>query len=665
MSTVSFDLQLAIKDFNNNLKNVDKNLNNFHKDFKSEAKRSSQAWASFVGNLGAIGVETAIRGLASLTSGMASFTRESILAAVEAQETASKFEAVFSTISRDSEKMARDLQRNYGLGTTESKTLLSATGDLLTGFGFAQDEALKLSGEVQKLSVDLASFTNYAGGAQGASEAITKALLGERESVKALGVSIQEKAVQDQIAINAAKGMRFETEQQAKAQATLDLIIKQSGNAIGDYAKTNGGAANQIRLFHTRIEDLKILFGGSFLPVLEPVITMVNEFMSSIDEKQLGVFVKDGIVKLIDGFSLLVKSINPVVTAVKNIGHVFNIIQNGITAGLSTIGAALATAARGWVNIFREMLTALPASLVPDGWIEGLNQADEAITEVVSGLTDQITTDSQDMSNSLNNIFNPENIISEDTVAQILEKTNIVKEGVIGARNEIDADELARKKAKEAAQKKQDILDKKRKEQLNKEKIKQSEFEEELFGKQLSWEETGGKERAQNLKSTLNRMASLSQSGNKTLAGIGRASAISTATIDGYVAVQKALAAAPPPFNFALASTVGIATAANVAKIAGVRFEHGGIVPGSSFAGDSVQARVNSGEMIINRSQQSMLFQQLNNGGSANSEGVVAAINSLGERLANLEVVLVADDTEIARSTSRGVQNGIEIGRSR
>lgn len=665
MSTVSFDLQLAIKDFNKNLKNVDKNLNNFHKDFKSEAKRSSQAWASFVGNLGAIGVETAIRGLASLTSGMASFTRESILAAVEAQETASKFEAVFSTISRDSEKMARDLQRNYGLGTTESKTLLSATGDLLTGFGFAQDEALKLSGEVQKLSVDLASFTNFAGGAQGASEAITKALLGERESVKALGVSIQEKAVQDQIAINNAKGLRFETEQQAKAQATLDLIIKQSGNAIGDYAKTNGGAANQIRLFHTRIEDLKILFGGSFLPVLEPVITMVNEFMSSIDEKQLGAFVKDGILKLIDGFSLLIKSINPVVTAVKNIGYVFNIVQNGITAGLSTIGAALGLAARGWVNIFRDMLSALPASLVPDGWIEGLNKADEAITEVVSGLTDQISTDSQDMSNSLNNIFNPENIISEDTVAKILEKTNIVKEGVIGARNEIDADELARKKAKEAAQKKQNILDKKRKEQLNKEKIKQSEFEEELFGKQLSWEETGGKERAQNLKSTLNRMASLSQSGNKTLAGIGRASAISTATIDGYVAVQKALASAPPPFNFALASTVGIATAANVAKIAGVRFEHGGIVPGSSFAGDSVQARVNSGEMIINRSQQSMLFQQLNNGGSANSEGVVAAINSLGERLASLEVVLVADDTEIARSTSRGVQNGIVIGESR
>ena len=192
-----------------------------------------------------------------------------------------------------------------------------------------------------------------------------------------------------------------------------------------------------------------------------------------------------------------------------------------------------------------------------------------------------------------------------------------------------------------------------------------SEFEEELFGKQLSWEETGGKERAQNLKSTLNTMASLSQSGSKTLAGIGRAAAISTATIDGYVAVQKALASAPPPFNYALAATVGAATAANVARISGVKFEHGGIVPGSSFAGDSVQARVNSGEMIINRSQQSMLFQQLNNGGSVNSEGVVAAINGLSERLTNLEVVLVADDTEIARSASRGVQNGIVIGESR
>jgi hypothetical protein len=45
------------------------------------------------------------------------------------------------------------------------------------------------------------------------------------------------------------------------------------------------------------------------------------------------------------------------------------------------------------------------------------------------------------------------------------------------------------------------------------------------------------------------------------------------------------------------------------------RFANGGIVGGSSFTGDRVTANVNSGEMILNRSQQARLFQMANSGG--------------------------------------------------
>lgn len=71
-------------------------------------------------------------------------------------------------------------------------------------------------------------------------------------------------------------------------------------------------------------------------------------------------------------------------------------------------------------------------------------------------------------------------------------------------------------------------------------------------------------------------MAVLSQSENKKLAAIGKAAAIAQATVDGFLAVQKALATFPPPFNFIAAAAVGVATAANVANIAGVGFKVGG-----------------------------------------------------------------------------------------
>lgn len=62
-------------------------------------------------------------------------------------------------------------------------------------------------------------------------------------------------------------------------------------------------------------------------------------------------------------------------------------------------------------------------------------------------------------------------------------------------------------------------------------------------------------------------LAGLSKSKNKELAAIGKAAAVTQATIDGYLAVQKALSAFPPPFNFIAAAAVGAATAANVAGI--------------------------------------------------------------------------------------------------
>jgi len=45
------------------------------------------------------------------------------------------------------------------------------------------------------------------------------------------------------------------------------------------------------------------------------------------------------------------------------------------------------------------------------------------------------------------------------------------------------------------------------------------------------------------------------------------------------------------------------------------RFESGGIVGGSSTSGDKVLARVNSGEMILNKAQQSSLFRMLQGSG--------------------------------------------------
>lgn len=59
-----------------------------------------------------------------------------------------------------------------------------------------------------------------------------------------------------------------------------------------------------------------------------------------------------------------------------------------------------------------------------------------------------------------------------------------------------------------------------------------------------------------------------------------------------------------------------IATLSNIPK-----FATGGIVGGNSTSGDTILARLNSGEMVLNKGQQSTLFGMLKNGGGSGNNG--------------------------------------------
>ena len=91
------------------------------------------------------------------------------------------------------------------------------------------------------------------------------------------------------------------------------------------------------------------------------------------------------------------------------------------------------------------------------------------------------------------------------------------------------------------------------------------------------------------------------------------------AIANSAVAFNKALSSSTPPLNFILAGLVASAGAAQIALITANKpvapsFATGGIVGGTSYTGDRVQANVNSGEMILTYAQQKRLFDIANGG---------------------------------------------------
>lgn len=306
-------------------------------------------------------------------------------AARDSVETESKFATVFKDISQKAEESAKSLSKNYGLSGVASKRLISDTGDLLTGFGFTQDSALDLSTKVNQLAVDLASFANFSGGAEGASQALTKALLGERESLKSLGVAISEKQVKEKIGQLVAKGQKFQTLQQAKAQATLALAIEQSKNAIGDFARTQGELANQERILAAETEDLKVQFGKALLPIslmLTKSLRKLVDFFSNLSpEVKKTILVIAGVVAVVGPLLLIIGGISLALPV--------------LAAGFASVSAAAAFAF-GPAGIAAAAL-ALIALIVINNWdkvtesFSRFGNEVQLVKDIINGLIDLIS----------------------------------------------------------------------------------------------------------------------------------------------------------------------------------------------------------------------------------------------------------------------------------
>lgn len=280
-----------------------------------------------------------------------------VKSAIDAEETASKFNTAFRDVREEADATARSLQENYGLSRVEAQQLLAATGDLLKGFGATGAEALSLSDKVQRLAVDLASYNNLEGGAARASQILTKAMLGERESLTSLGIKIGETEVQARLLAKGQQDLEGRALLLAKAQATLELAMEQSGDAMGDFARTQDSAANQLRILKARFQDAATALGEDLLPLATQLIGWARDavqWFTALDAEQR---------KTIITIAAIAASLGPLLVAAGKLTQAVSSLSIAFKVGASAMGiyglaaAGIAAAVAGlvaWNNRTRE-----------------------------------------------------------------------------------------------------------------------------------------------------------------------------------------------------------------------------------------------------------------------------------------------------------------------
>lgn len=189
-------------------------------------------------------------------------------------ENFSKMNVVFKDTQQEAQNLTQSLAKSFDLSKKSVTEMVASTGDLLTGFGFAQDEALNLTKNIVTLGGDLASFSNIEGGSAEAVEKLRKGLLGETENLKSLGIVVNETIMKEKARqLGLSDNLKTLTEAE-KIELRYQIAIDQSKNAIGDYARTQDSLANRQRAFKAQLEDTMTSIGT----ILEPVKMKIVDF---------------------------------------------------------------------------------------------------------------------------------------------------------------------------------------------------------------------------------------------------------------------------------------------------------------------------------------------------------------------------------------------------
>jgi hypothetical protein len=396
--------------------------------------------------LGAFAGTAVLGGLAGVVGGI----RGAISAASDLGETTSKVGQIFGQSALpELQKFAAGAAAALGQSKQQALDAAATFGVFGKSAGLSGGELVGFSTKLTGLATDMASFSNTT--PQEAIDALGAALRGESEPIRRYGVLLDEGSVQAEglrlglvkatgdtgkIAIaqqkamlaqkaynkavkehgadsdeaaranialqTATAGLKKATEgtipplsQQQKVLARQSLILAQTKDQQGDFARTSGGLANQQRKLTAQWNNAKTTLGGLLLPAATAVVKVFNGMFSVLGTlsgpfKALTGFVKENqtafkAIAAVIGAALipaLIRSgVQATLWAARQVAAGAAAVASYIRAGLAATASAVRQVA-AWVLVGTQSL--IQAARVAAAWLIAMGPIALVVAAVVA-----------------------------------------------------------------------------------------------------------------------------------------------------------------------------------------------------------------------------------------------------------------------------------------
>ena len=270
-------LKKEIKDLNaqsNNMKSTFDGLTNstnkVNKSINGMTNSTSKLKSAFGGIKGILGKLGLLASIAQLVS----FGKASIETASDLEEVQNVVDVVFGSSSETVNKWAKEISGAFGLTELEAKKFSSTFGSIFSSSGvdtsYIDDMSMKLS----QLAGDMASFYNIS--QQDAFEKLKSGIVGSVEPLQALGINLNVASLE---AYALSQGITTSYSSMSEADKQIlryNYLLQQTAMVQGDYARTSGSFANQVRNLSNSFSQLKAEVGTALMSALAPVIEVIS-----------------------------------------------------------------------------------------------------------------------------------------------------------------------------------------------------------------------------------------------------------------------------------------------------------------------------------------------------------------------------------------------------
>ena len=215
----------------------------------------------------------AIRGLANLGKSAIGFGSATT-------EIENVVDVSFGSMADEAYKFASTAKEQFGLSELAAKQYSGTMMAMMKSSGVAQDAASKMSISLAGLAGDIASFYNI--DTDTAFQKIRSGISGEIEPLRQLGINLSV-ANMEAYALSRGITTSYNAMSQAeKVALRYNYLMSATGDVQGDFARTSGTWANQVRLLTLNFQSLSAVIGQGLIAGILPAIQALNALMSKL-----------------------------------------------------------------------------------------------------------------------------------------------------------------------------------------------------------------------------------------------------------------------------------------------------------------------------------------------------------------------------------------------